>query len=83
MAAAPKNLSFSLCEADAGSAVTVTAVDTGERFTRVTEMGMVPGTHLTVRSRSGRQALVVQLRGATIAIDQSLCAGVYVVAEAG
>ena len=79
MAAAPKNPSFSLCDARDGDVLTVSAVDSAKMFVRVAEMGMVPGTRLEVRRGQGR-AVIVQLRGATLAIDSGLCAGVYVVA---
>lgn len=69
---------YSLSESRTGESVVVESVCDGPGYDRVVELGLVPGTIVDVLRASGTSALVVRLRGTTLAVDKQLSVGVRV-----
>ena len=81
MSAAPVPQTFQLSDASAGQLVTITALGDGPELRRAAELGLVPGTPVAIRRAAGRGAVIVHVRGATLAIDRAVSAGIAVVAQ--
>ncbi len=78
MTVASKEQSFPLGEAIGGTTLVVKDLAPGPQHARVAELGLVTGTTLHVDRVIGNGALIVQVRGATIAIDRQLSMGIQV-----
>ena len=80
---ADSEAAFSLADAKTGDSVVIARLSLAVGQQRLEALGLVPGTALKLERVYPGGALVVQLRGATLAIDRKLARGVHVVPRAG